>query len=70
MNPDSGERGVGPMAAGASTMLNRTYTLVNGTSSIREPSSQMFHHYCWGNSSGNDNDTDIVSVYKQGKLFK
>ena len=72
MSPDTTMRAAGLMAKGASTMLNRTNTLVNGhsygwsnhndnvnvngTPSIREPASQMLHH---DNVIDNDNDGDI-----------
>ena len=41
MNPDTTVRTAGLLTAGASTILNRTNTLFNMTSS-------MFHPYGWG----------------------
>ena len=65
MKPDTTARAAGLMAAGASTILNRTNRLVNGygTPSIREPASQMFQHgYFYTNGDDNDIEVDPVSV--------
>ena len=55
MNPDTTMRAAGLMAAGASTMFNRTNTLVNGYG----PPSMFHHRYDWGN----DNDKVNVNVH-------
>ena len=48
MSPDTTVKTAGHVATGASSMLNRASTLVNGTSSICGTASQMFHHFGYG----------------------
>ena len=48
MNPDTTVKTAGHVATSASVILNRASTLVNGTSSISGTTSQMFHHFGYG----------------------
>ena len=81
MSPDTTVKTAGHKATGASSMLNRASTLVNGTSSIYGTASQMFHHFGYGEEKQRNQfvekiqeeyiDEEIGTLNRKGqKIFK